>query len=304
MTMPALTAAEAFEARRDLYIRAGFAPGEYFCRCAHCTEKFQGDKRASACFGCATSLIDKWLTGPRKPNPAAEAAARLRSIGGPTREEAADLLERQQAEIERLSRERDTGVPEGFWLAPNEPTREMEHAYIKAYDAICAVSDQYDDPFKWFEAGYNAVRAAAPQPPTVSEVASSDLPDEIYVERDAETNEKRWFSCKGMGEKYVHARLLDNWKFVAKHGLAKVTPEHTWAQWLAEMKADLSTLTRERDQAREALKPFADFYSPAADAFPDDQAITPGSPMARRQLTVGDLRRARSVLDPEKEGSK
>jgi len=46
------------------------------------------------------------------PNPVAEVVERLRSIGGPTREEAADLIEHQQAEIERLSRERDTGVPE------------------------------------------------------------------------------------------------------------------------------------------------------------------------------------------------
>lgn len=155
-----------------------------------------------------------------------------------------------QAEIERLSRERDTGVPEGF---------------VVALRKISALAEQFDDErdqphLVVGKLGSIATLAlaAAPQPPTVStqgwpEGASSDLPDEIYVERDAETNEKRWFSCKGMGEKYVHARLLDNWKFVAKYGLAKVTPEHTWAQWLAEMKADLSALARERDQAREAL---------------------------------------------------
>lgn len=180
------------------------------------------------------------------PNPVAEVVERLRTmarVGGHGFEKlcasAADLLE-------RLSRERDTGVPEGWQLVPKEPTEDQ----IDEADYRRPLPEQY------LREVYAAMLSAAPQPPTVSglpEGASSDLPDEIYVERDADTNEKRWYSCKGMGEKYVHARLLDNWKFVAKHGLAKVTPEHTWAQWLAEMKADLSTLTRERDRAREAL---------------------------------------------------
>lgn len=29
-------------------------------------------------------------------------------------------------------------------------------------------------------------------------------PDHAYLERDPETNEKRWFSSKGMGVGYVH----------------------------------------------------------------------------------------------------
>jgi hypothetical protein len=29
-------------------------------------------------------------------------------------------------------------------------------------------------------------------------------PDHAYLERDAETNEKRWFSCRGMGVRYIH----------------------------------------------------------------------------------------------------
>lgn len=29
-------------------------------------------------------------------------------------------------------------------------------------------------------------------------------PDHAYLERDSETNEKRWFSIKGMGVRYVH----------------------------------------------------------------------------------------------------
>jgi hypothetical protein len=35
----------------------------------------------------------------------------------------------------------------------------------------------------------------------------NDLPDRIWVERDAETNEKRWYSIKGMGVEYVRASL-------------------------------------------------------------------------------------------------
>ncbi len=29
-------------------------------------------------------------------------------------------------------------------------------------------------------------------------------PDRAYLERDDETNEKRWFSCRGMGVAYIH----------------------------------------------------------------------------------------------------
>lgn len=29
-------------------------------------------------------------------------------------------------------------------------------------------------------------------------------PDHAFLERDSETNEKRWFSTKGMGVQYVH----------------------------------------------------------------------------------------------------
>lgn len=29
-------------------------------------------------------------------------------------------------------------------------------------------------------------------------------PDHAYLERDPETNEKRWYSSKGMGVEYVH----------------------------------------------------------------------------------------------------
>ena len=34
-------------------------------------------------------------------------------------------------------------------------------------------------------------------------------PDRIWVERDDETNEKRWFSIQGMGVEYVRADIAD-----------------------------------------------------------------------------------------------
>jgi len=38
----------------------------------------------------------------------------------------------------------------------------------------------------------------------VTSVAQHPYPDHAYLERDAETNEKRWYSSKGMGVGYVH----------------------------------------------------------------------------------------------------
>lgn len=48
-----------------------------------------------------------------------------------------------------------------------------------------------------------------------------------------------------------------------------------------------------------ALKPFADFAPKGylSQALPDDFVITKGSPMAGRQLTIGDLRRAAAALE-------
>lgn len=36
-----------------------------------------------------------------------------------------------------------------------------------------------------------------------------DLPDLIYVERDPETSEQRWYSTKGMGVEYVRVPASD-----------------------------------------------------------------------------------------------
>ena len=46
-----------------------------------------------------------------------------------------------------------------------------------------------------------------------------------------------------------------------------------------------------------ALRPFADFVAgPAADALPGKFPVSQGSPMARRQIMIGDCRRARDIL--------
>lgn len=58
---------------------------------------------------------------------------------------------------------------------------------------------------------------------------------------------------------------------------------------------EIERLQKQRDKARAALKPFADF-APISPLFPDDMVITKGSSLARRQLTIGDCRKAREVF--------
>lgn len=43
-----------------------------------------------------------------------------------------------------------------------------------------------------------------------------------------------------------------DWQHVAKHGLAKVTPEHTWAEWLADRNAEIERLEAEITRLRSA----------------------------------------------------
>ena len=45
-----------------------------------------------------------------------------------------------------------------------------------------------------------------------------------------------------------------------------------------------------------ALRPFADFYTPSMGPAGDDFCLTKGSMVARKQITVGDVRRAHEVL--------
>lgn len=73
---------------------------------------------------------------------------------------ALDLVTKQRDEAERLSRERDTGVPEGWQLVPIKMTNEMFFAWVdherlhnRGYSEY-----RYD--------AYRAMLSAAPQPPT------------------------------------------------------------------------------------------------------------------------------------------
>lgn len=36
---------------------AGYAPGNYFCKCTDCGNEFEGDKRAFTCLECAVTAI-------------------------------------------------------------------------------------------------------------------------------------------------------------------------------------------------------------------------------------------------------
>lgn len=60
-----------------------------------------------------------------------------------------------------------------------------------------------------------------------------------------------------------------------------------------EAIAHIETLERQREELVEALRPFADFDDGRA---PEHLPITQGSSYARKQLTIGDCRRARTLL--------
>jgi hypothetical protein len=63
----------------------------------------------------------------------------------------------------------------------------------------------------------------------------------------------------------------------------------------AEELVHIAALRAEVEKLRSALKPFAE-YGVASSTLPDDFPISPGSTMARRQLTIGDCRRAKAAL--------
>jgi len=259
------------------------------------------------------------------PNPVAEVVERLRSIGGPTREEAADLIEHQQAEIERLSRERDTGVPEellntvaewakwartwsGSAFLSGDPVENDEENRGALYTDLCKLGNH----MIWLEDELLKLRSAAPQPPTASE----GWQDISTAPRDG-----RWFLiCReDEGPESYEVGCFDpqTWSAYepAENGLyrkvERVVNEwrgfnnfHRATHWTALLghpgDPDLSTLTRERDQAREALAPFAKVL----DAMEHDNQLCEeeiDSVLAGTGIVPSDLRRARSVLHPEKE---
>ncbi len=73
---------------------------------------------------------------------------------------------------------------------------------------------------------------------------------------------------------------------------------------VTELQSQLTLAIAQRDRAVAVLRPFANFAPPDGfdRAFPDDVAITPGSKLAKQQLTFGDLRRARHVITEIEEG--
>jgi hypothetical protein len=60
----------------------------------------------------------------------------------------------------------------------------------------------------------------------------------------------------------------------------------------------LSESMQAASKAHTAFKPFADFMdTPMFEKLTEDTVLTPGSPMARRQLNVGDFRRLRDAME-------
>lgn len=75
------------------------------------------------------------------------------------------------------------------------------------------------------------------------------------------------------------------------------------ARMSAEQLRKLAMLLRDAnakiDEARTALKPFADFADPNG-RVPADMTITQGSPIAKRQLRMADCYRARAAIPQAK----
>lgn len=213
-------------------------------------------------------------TEAREIAPVAEVVERLRSIGGPTREEAADLLERQQAEIERLSRERDTGVPEGWRLVPmigaevraDHPITSLNPDPTFEVFAIRAEADQRlyvrGENTCWFNID-GIAPAAAPQPPTVS-------PDIVALTRERDQ----------LKEELERAYKVDDQK----------------TREINILTGENRKVYRERDQAREALELAEPILAAVSMLLREDRIL-----VCRDEILTAALQRARSVLDPEKE---
>jgi len=99
---------------------------------------------------------------------------------------------------------------------------------------------------------------------------------------------------------YLHRPSVDQNRYVPD--LTEVS-EHEClglAALLAESATALHSAVNSLDAYRacvEALKPFAEFInSRAFEVLPDDHVLSQGSLMARRQLTIGDCRKARAAL--------
>lgn len=91
------------------------------------------------------------------------------------------------------------------------------------------------------------------------------MPDRIWAERDADTNEKRWFTTRGMGAEYVRADLHETEIARLRDELAKAKCDpdgckahiDAFMERLAKAESTLASVTAERDAMREAIDEIA-----------------------------------------------
>lgn len=73
-------------------------------------------------------------------------------------------------------------------------------------------------------------------------------------------------------------------------------PSGVTKEVVAQMMRDPVEMAGRIAELEYALRPFANFYTPAMELAGDGHVITQGSSLARRQLTVGDVRQAYKSL--------
>lgn len=212
-----------------------------------------------------------------------------------------------------VSRERDTGVPEGWRLVPmigaevraDHPITSLNPDPTFEVFAIRAEADQRlyvrGENTCWFNID-GIAPAAAPQPPTVSTQGWQDKTGE--APRDWVIRKNGYFyraNRSGYTQEIVAAGLYTEAEAKAEARIEGITA-HRASEFIADMPDIVSTLTRERDQAREALAPFAKVL----DAMEHDNQLCEeeiDSVLAGTGIVPSDLRRARSVLHPDTEVS-
>lgn len=262
MPNPVAELVQKLRARADMIVAAHEAKGRKIER-PFCLEDLAADllERLSRERDTAHAVIEdiagaSWGTmAPKSATPVAMTAKAL------TIDKAAKYLEAHgPAPIE--ARERDTGVPEGFWLAPIEPTQKMLGDFPDLNAEV------------WAE-----MRSAAPQPPTVSgwqdiSTAPKDGTTVLLCAATWDSPRTGWTFANDPWQDTVIDGNPTHWMPLGPPG---ETPAHV---------PDLLTVTRERDQARYQLAEIAKQCELADDP---------------EHHTLGLIKHmARSVLHPEK----
>lgn len=236
-----------------------------------------------SCPRCTTQLEPNWLAKELEdvtmPNPVAEVVERLRKRAASTRRDAnsavhlsevrslirgAYLDENAADLIERLSRERDAGVPEGLIVAayirgvewarengglcdasimPFAPKAARDYADFVLSVSRMPTADQTAplDRGRASNIPQLGCECPAPQPPTVSD-QHSDPFKPGWLAKDVERAVRR---CEELG---LAERQVTHPAQPLSDGLPLTGS--------TALTMQVSTLTRERDQAREALAPF------------------------------------------------